>query len=109
MDVLHISSIAKNAADDKLKLRMQDFGYKYRKEAAVVLISGDISFAQALQNLRYSLGVHVILLHKKQASSELTTLANEKLCFDHFISDIMPNITPPVSNVCISSCHVFSK
>ena len=103
MDVLHVSAAAKNAADDKLKLRMHDFGYKYPNQATVILISGDVNFAPVLNRLRYSLGLHVILLHNKQASSNLTNLANENFRFGRFISDLSINITPDVRNSCFRS------
>lgn len=94
-----MSATAKNAADDKLKLRIQDFGYKYKEQAFVILISGDVNFAPILNTLRYSLNVYTVLIHNKQASGHLTTLADNKYNFDDFIADIAVTASPTVSQV----------
>ena len=103
--MLHVSATAKNAADDKLKLRIQDFGYKHKEQAFVILISGDVNFAPVLNTLRYSLTAYTVLIHNKQASSHLKALADEKYNFDNFIADITITATasPTVSQTLLAS------
>ena len=96
--MIHVSATAKNAADDRLKLRIQDFGYKYEEQAFVILISGDVNFAPVLNTLRYSLNVYTVLIHNKQASSHLKALADEKYIFDDFVADIAITASPTVSH-----------
>ena len=98
VDVLHVSATAKNAADDKLKLRMQEFGNKNSKQAMLILISGDVNFAPVLNMLKYSHQVYVVLIHNRQASSTLTSLADEKYVFDEFLADIPSRPIPVVSS-----------
>jgi len=98
VDVLHVSATAKNAADDKLKLRMQEFGDKNSKQAMLILISGDVNFAPVLNILKHSHQVYVVLIHNRQASSTLTSLADEKYVFDEFIADIPSRHIPVVSS-----------
>lgn len=83
-----MSATAKNAADDKLKQKMINFGHCHPKPATVVLISGDFNFAPVLNNLRYTYNLNVILVHNVQASEYLKTYANELYCFGEFIGDI---------------------
>ena len=76
---------------------MQDFGFKNKKQAVLILISGDVNFAPVLHMLRYSLQVYVVLIHNRQASDQLTALADEKYVFDDFIGDIPSKLLPGVS------------
>lgn len=53
MNVIHVGSTVKNAADDKLLQSMRRFADIHGPGATIVLISGDSNFATELYDLRY--------------------------------------------------------
>lgn len=53
VNVMHVGSTVKNAADDKLLQSMRRFADIHGPGATIVLISGDSNFATELYDLRY--------------------------------------------------------
>lgn len=53
MNLIHVSSQSKNAADDKLRQAMRRFADIHGPPAAIMLISGDINFSSDLCDLRH--------------------------------------------------------
>ena len=88
MNVIHVAATAKNAADDKLKQFILDFGHKVKPPATVVLISGDVNFAPVLHKLRYELNLEITLLHNEQASETLKQYAKTQILFAEFLSNL---------------------
>ncbi|XP_030847360.1 meiosis regulator and mRNA stability factor 1-like [Strongylocentrotus purpuratus] len=86
--VAHINATAKNAADDKLRQSLRRFADTHSSPATVVLISGDINFAQDLSDLRHRNGLNVILVHGLAASEVLKTCANKAYRYDELLADL---------------------
>jgi hypothetical protein len=59
VNLIHVASTCKNAADEKLRQSIRRFADIHGSPAAIILISGDINFAADLNDLRhrYSLPV----------------------------------------------------
>lgn len=53
VNLIHVSSQSKNAADDKLRQAMRRFADIHGPPAAIMLISGDINFSSDLCDLRH--------------------------------------------------------
>jgi len=53
IDLVHVASICKNAADEKLRQSLRRFADRHGHPAAVVLLSGDVNFASDLSDLKY--------------------------------------------------------
>lgn len=53
IDLVHVASICKNAADEKLRQALRRFAERHGSPSAVILISGDINFAADLSDLRH--------------------------------------------------------
>lgn len=53
VNLIHVASTSKNAADEKLRQSMRRFADTHGFPAAVVLVSGDINFASDLCDLRH--------------------------------------------------------
>ncbi|XP_065214486.1 meiosis regulator and mRNA stability factor 1-like isoform X2 [Planococcus citri] len=77
VNLIHVSSQSKNAADDKLRQAMRRFADIHGPPAAIMLISGDINFSSDLCDLRHRKKIHVILLHNDLCSQSLILCANE--------------------------------
>ncbi|XP_071966064.1 meiosis regulator and mRNA stability factor 1-like [Antedon mediterranea] len=86
--VAHINATAKNAADDKLKQSLRRFADTHTQPATVVLISGDVNFANDLSDLRHRHGLKIILIHRPDSSDALTTCANETILFNDLLVDL---------------------
>ncbi|XP_076269320.1 meiosis regulator and mRNA stability factor 1-like protein isoform X12 [Rhynchophorus ferrugineus] len=52
VNLIHVSSTSKNAADEKLKQSLRRFAEFHPAPSAIILISGDINFAGDLSDLR---------------------------------------------------------
>ncbi|KAK4874882.1 hypothetical protein RN001_014242 [Aquatica leii] len=81
VNLIHVSSISKNAADEKLRQSLRRFSEVHKVPAAVALISGDVNFAADLSDLRYRKKMHVILLHNNNVADALILCANETYNF----------------------------
>ncbi|KAF5282505.1 hypothetical protein FQR65_LT14275 [Abscondita terminalis] len=81
VNLIHVSSISKNAADEKLRQSLRRFSELHKTPAAVALISGDVNFAADLSDLRYRKKIHVILLHNNNVADALILCANETYNF----------------------------
>lgn len=81
MSLIHVSSISKNAADEKLRQSLRRFAEVYSPPAAVLLISSDVNFAADLCDLRYRRKIHVILIHNSNVTDALILCANETYNF----------------------------
>lgn len=81
MNLIHVASTCKNAADEKLRQSIRRFADIHGSPAAIILISGDINFAVDLSDLRHRKKIHVILLHKENTSEALILCANEHYNF----------------------------
>lgn len=53
IDLVHVASICKNAADEKLRQALRRFAERHIPPAAVILLSGDVNFASDLNDLKY--------------------------------------------------------
>ncbi|XP_015588590.1 meiosis regulator and mRNA stability factor 1 isoform X2 [Cephus cinctus] len=81
VNLIHVASSCKNAADEKLRQSIRRFADTHGSPAAIILISGDIDFAADLSDLRHRKKIHVILLHKEHTSEALILCANEHYNF----------------------------
>ncbi|XP_046616833.1 meiosis regulator and mRNA stability factor 1 isoform X2 [Neodiprion virginianus] len=81
VNLIHVASTCKNAADEKLRQSIRRFADIHGSPAAIILISGDINFAVDLSDLRHRKKIHVILLHKENTSEALILCANEHYNF----------------------------
>jgi hypothetical protein len=77
VDILHVGSNRKNAADDKLKQLMRRFADLHRDGSRIVLISGDMDFAADIADFKRRMFLSVILLHSPNASESLINAASE--------------------------------
>lgn len=53
VNLIHVASTCKNAADEKLRQTIRRFADIHGSPAAIILISGDINFAADLNDLRH--------------------------------------------------------
>ncbi|KAF4532217.1 hypothetical protein B566_EDAN004303 [Ephemera danica] len=89
VEMLHVESTCKNAADTVLKLQLQNFGCYYScMGAAALLISSDVNFAPEIADLRNKRKVYVILLHKWRVNAALTQHSDEHHNFDEIVKDL---------------------
>eukprot|EP00731_Ephydatia_muelleri_P029167 Em0020g811a len=101
--VVHVSAVAKNAADDKLRQSLRRFAHTYHPPCTVVLISGDVNFAAELKDLRHAHNITITLVHNRQASDALKVFANKSVLFEDLLQDLEPPSLQPQS----SSCEVI--
>jgi hypothetical protein len=87
VDVVHVWSAKKNAADDKLKACMARFESNHAP-ACVVLITSDIDFMPSIHNYRYNRNYYVHLMHNTEVNPALITMANEHTNWDMFLANI---------------------
>lgn len=97
-----MSSISKNAADEKLRQSLRRFAEVYQTPAAVLLISSDVNFAADLCDLRYRRKIHVILIHNSNVADALILCANETYNFSE-ITENLPVKREKTKQVRISS------
>lgn len=95
MNLIHVSSTSKNAADEKLRQSLRRFAEIFPPPSAVILISSDINFASDLSDLRYRKKLQVILIHKSNVADALMLCANETYHFSIF-TDNLPYKKPKV-------------
>ncbi|KAI4457150.1 limkain b lkap [Holotrichia oblita] len=88
VNLIHVSSTSKNAADEKLRQSLRRFAETHQAPAAVVLISGDINFAADLSDLRYRKKIHVILVHNSNVADALVLCANESLPYSSITENL---------------------
>ncbi|XP_060522951.1 meiosis regulator and mRNA stability factor 1 isoform X2 [Cylas formicarius] len=81
VDLLHVSSSSKNAADEKLRQSLRRYAELHPAPSAVVLISGDVNFAGDLSDLRYRKKLRVILVHNVNVADALILCAHEHHSF----------------------------
>jgi hypothetical protein len=53
VNLIHVASTCKNAADEKLRQSIRRFADIHGSPAAIIVISGDINFAADLNDLRH--------------------------------------------------------
>ena len=94
--MVHVSAVAKNAADDKLRQSLRRFAHTYHPPCTVVLISGDVNFAAELKDLRHAHNITITLVHNRQASDALKVFANKLVLFDDLLQDLEPPSLQPV-------------
>jgi len=108
VDIIHVPSNRKNAADDKLKQMMRRFADLHRDGSRIVLISGDMDFAADIADFKRRMFLSVILLHNSNASESLLLAASEVYNFHEILSTIpvkhdnnviLPNDEITVSNL----------
>ncbi|XP_054008380.1 meiosis regulator and mRNA stability factor 1 isoform X1 [Hylaeus anthracinus] len=88
VNLIHVDTWCKNAADEKLKQCIRRFADIHGSPAAIILISSDINFAADLSDLRYRKRIHVILLHMKKTSEALILCANEHYDFSELMESL---------------------
>ncbi|CAG2109142.1 unnamed protein product [Medioppia subpectinata] len=82
--VVHVNSTAKNAADDKLKELIDMFVDKFGSDSVLVVITGDINFAQPIRGARRK-EIAVVLIHGTSHSRDLKNLVDESYLFEDVI------------------------
>ena len=87
---MHVSAVAKNAADDKLLVSLRRFADTYDSPATVVMVTSDVNFSNDLHDLRHRHMFTVVLIHNQQVSYALKACAHRTIVFEEFIADI-PN------------------
>lgn len=95
VNLIHVCSISKNAADEKLRQSLRRFAEIYPPPSAIVLITSDVNFASDLSDLRYRKKIHVILVHNNNVADALMLCANETYNFS-VITENLPCVTPKV-------------
>ncbi|KAJ9585358.1 hypothetical protein L9F63_002855, partial [Diploptera punctata] len=88
VNLIHVASTCKNAADEKLRQSIRRFADIHGSPAAIILISGDINFAADLTDLKHRKKMHVILLHNSSASEALILCASEHHNFTTMMEDL---------------------
>lgn len=106
VNLVHVSSTSKNAADEKLRQSLRRFAEVYKAPSSVVLISGDINFASDLSDLRYRKKIRVILVHNSNVADALILCANEHYCYST-ITGGLPQEKTKVNSVCFAFLHVL--
>lgn len=94
VNLIHVSSTSKNAADEKLRQSLRRFAELHKAPAAIALISSDVNFAADLSDLRYRKKIHVILVHNSNVADALILCASETYNF----TSITETIPPVVKN-----------
>lgn len=89
--IVHVPSLAKNAADHKLETFIRKFA-KRSVGACIVIISSDINFLTVLTEARYRYKNNIIILHKSNVNQSYLNIANECINFDVFVNDLPNNI-----------------
>ena len=85
----HVPSGAKNAADEKLRQKIRRFGELFaHKNAAAILITGDINFISDITDLRHRCGVQVILIHNDHTNEQLKSVANQTCLHEQILKEI---------------------
>ena len=87
--VVHVSSAAKNAADDKLQELIDMYVDKYggTGQAVLCIITGDINFSKPVRNARRK-DLDVVLIHGRNCSQDLKNLVAESYLFDDIIKTV---------------------
>nr|CAH7737791.1 unnamed protein product [Callosobruchus chinensis] len=98
VNLIHVASTSKNAADEKLRQSLRRFGELHSAPAGVLLISGDINFAADLSDLRYRNKIRVILVHNVNVADALILCANEHHSFTELMKDIPANRAKVTAN-----------
>ena len=93
VNLIHVASTYKNAADEKLKQSIRRFADIHGSPACIILISSDINFAADLSDIRHRKKIHVILLHNDNSSEALILCANEHFHFSKLMESL-PIRTP---------------
>ncbi|XP_023712451.1 meiosis regulator and mRNA stability factor 1 isoform X5 [Cryptotermes secundus] len=88
VNLIHVASTCKNAADEKLRQSIRRFADIHGSPAAIILISGDINFAADLNDLRHRKKFRVILLHNSSTSEALILCASEHYNFNILMEDL---------------------
>uniref|UniRef100_A0A1B6J5V4 HTH OST-type domain-containing protein n=1 Tax=Homalodisca liturata TaxID=320908 RepID=A0A1B6J5V4_9HEMI len=88
VNMIHVGSQCKNAADEKLRQSIRRFADIHGSMAAIVLISGDINFAPDLCDLRHRKKIHVILVHSDSCSESLILCANQHFHFSAIVANL---------------------
>ncbi|XP_046991582.1 meiosis regulator and mRNA stability factor 1 [Schistocerca americana] len=96
VNLIHVASTCKNAADEKLRQSIRRFADLHGSPACIILISGDINFAPDITDLRHRKKIHVILLHRRNTSEALILSANENYSFSALAEELpLRAIKPP--------------
>ncbi|GLH10689.1 Limkain-b1 [Gryllus bimaculatus] len=90
VNLIHVASMCKNAADEKLRQSMRRFADIHGSPASIILISGDINFAADITDLRHRKKINVILLHMENASENLILCASEHYSFSELVEALPP-------------------
>lgn len=111
VNVVHVSHNQKNAADDKLRIKLRQFADMYKLSGSkVVLISGDVDFAPELHDMHYRQLINVVLIHNAQAKRSLIDAANKSILYSDFIANLgdkaareqkCRNVKPDI----VADCH----
>ncbi|XP_066944259.1 meiosis regulator and mRNA stability factor 1 isoform X6 [Macrobrachium rosenbergii] len=88
VNIVHVGSTVKNAADDKLLQSMRRFADIHGHGATIVLISGDSNFATELYDLRYRKNLRVVLVHNAHAQDSLKLCAHETALFSEVTQEL---------------------
>ena len=88
VNVVHVNSTAKNAAEDKLQELIDMYVDKYGGTGSVVLciISSDINVAKQIRNARRR-DLDVLLIHGMHCSDDLINLVNESYIYEDIVKN----------------------
>jgi len=92
VDILHVNSTSKNAADDKLAEVMDNFTDKFGSDSVLVVITSDINFRKPILKARQK-DLVVVLIHGINCSQDLKNLVNESYLFDE-VTKNAENVNP---------------
>ena len=86
VNVVHVNSTAKNAAEDKLQELIDMYIDKYggTGNAVLCIISSDINLAKQIRNARRK-DLDVVLIHGTNCSIDLKNLVTESYLFDEIV------------------------
>lgn len=106
-----MSAVAKNAADDKLRVSLRRFADTYSSPATVVMVTSDVNFSNDLHDLRHRHMFTVVLVHNLQVSYALKACAHLTIVFEEFIENLPSREQDSVSDsILISKDHgVYAK
>ena len=86
--LVHVSAVAKNAADDKLRQSLRRFAHTYPSPSTVVLVSSDVNFSSELNDLHHVHNLNIVLVHNRATSNALKVFAHTLVDYEQFLEDV---------------------
>jgi len=92
VDIFHVNSSSKNAADKKLKVLMRRFVNLHGSNSRIVLISGDGDFTDDIFDIKTHKDVEILVVYPHKASDALKSFAHNTISFADLVSDVRANV-----------------